>query len=508
MPDEIELKLRIDRKHAARLRQHPAILAASAGEPVTRKLTSIYFDTPQLALLDAGINLRVRRMSGEWFQAVKGGGSVVSGLHQRMEWEDVIAGDRPDFTKILEPGLQQLFADQALRDALRPVFTTEVRRTEWQLAFDNGDHIELALDLGNLIVGSQKEAISEIELELKAGHAGRLFDLALELQLDIPLELENISKSQRGYEHYRKSSPAIVKSRLPALTKDMSGHEAFRQIAWECLHHLQGNQAMVLHGEDVEGVHQMRVALRRLRSAFAVFRRVVGRERCIAILNELRWITDVLGAARDLDVFITQTLPPVIDRLQHHPGLLLLRDNALVEKKKAYLEAHAALNSQRYHRLILTLGAWLENERWRLDAPVIEQNVHELARTVLTKRNKELRQHGQRLVHMHPEERHATRIAAKKLRYAAEFFAGLYPSAKTHSFVQSLSRLQDVLGLLNDIAVTEGLIRRLVGQRPTRALDEALHIFNGWNGCHAMHGLSHMEAAWQKFARSTAFWRG
>ncbi len=507
MPDEIELKLRINRRHAAKLRQHPAILAAAVGEPVTRKLTSIYFDTPQLTLLDTGFNLRVRRMGGEWFQAVKGGGGVVSGLHQRQEWEDIIAGDQPDFTKILDPGMQKLFADQNLRDALRPIFTTEVRRTEWQLVFDNGDKVELALDLGNLIVGKQKEPISEIELELKAGNAGRLFDLALELQLEIPLELENVSKSQRGYEHYRKSKPSIVKSRMPALTRDMSAHEAFRRIAWECLNHLQGNQAMVLEGDDVEGVHQMRVALRRLRSAFAVFRRVVGKERCIAILNEVRWITDVLGAARDLDVFITQTLPPVTERLQHHPGLLLLRDNALVEKKKAYAEAHAALRSQRYHRLILTLGAWLENERWRQDAPAADLSLQELAKAVLGKRNKELRQHGQRLVHMHPEERHATRIAAKKLRYAAEFFAGLYPSAKTRNFIQSLAQVQDILGLLNDIAVTENLIRRLIGQRPTRPLDEALHIFNGWNGCHAMHGLAHMETTWQKFARATVFWR-
>lgn len=507
MPDEIELKLRIDRRHAARLRQHPAILAAASGKPITRKLTSIYFDTPQLTLLDAGINLRVRRMSGEWFQAVKGGGSVVSGLHQRMEWEDIIAGNQPDFTKILEPSLHKLFADQALRDALKPIFTTEVRRTEWQLEFDNGDRIELALDTGNLVIGSKKEPISEIELELKAGKPGRLFDLALELQLDIPLELENVSKSQHGYEHYRKSAKKIVKSRPPALARDMSAHDAFRQIAWECLSHLQGNQAMVLQGEDVEGVHQMRVALRRLRSAFAVFRRVVGKEGCIGMLNELRWITDVLGAARDLDVFITQTLPPVTEHLHHHPGLLLLRDNALVEKKKAYAAARAAIHSQRYQRMILTLGAWLENERWRDSIPTAEQKVQGIAYAVLTKRHKELRQHGQRLVHMHPEERHATRIAAKKLRYAAEFFTELYPSAKPRRFIQSLAHLQDVLGLLNDVAVTENLIHHLIGQRPSRALDEALHLFNGWNGCNTRHGLAHMEDVWRSFARTPAFWQ-
>ena len=127
---------------------------------------------------------------------------------------------------------------------------------------------------------------------------------------------------------------------------------------------------------------------------------------------------------------------------------------------------------------------------------------------MLGKRNKELRLHGQRLVHMHPEERHETRIAAKKLRYAAEFFSGLYPAAKARAFNQSLAQLQDVLGVLNDIAVTENLIHRLIGRRPVRALDEAFHIFNGWNGCNAIHGLAHMESAWNRFAGTAPFWRG
>ncbi len=506
MPDEIELKLRINRRHAARLRQHPVILAASVGKPVTRKLTSSYFDTPQLTLLDSGINLRVRRMSGEWFQAVKGGGSAVSGLHQRKEWEDIVASGQPDFTKIQDPVLQKKFADQSLRDALKPIFITEVRRTAWHLAFDNGDEVELALDIGHLIVNGEKDPISEIELELKKGQAGRLFDLALQLQQDIPLELENISKSQRGYEHYRPSVPKIAKSRLPALDRNTGAHTAFRMIAWECLDHLQRNQPMVLHGDNVEGVHQMRVALRRLRSAIAVFHQIVSKERCIGILNELRWITEILGAARDLDVFITQTLPPMLTSLPHQPGLLHLNEKALASKAQAYAEARAAIHSQRYQRMILTLGSWLENEHWRQDTSR-DPGVINLANSVLEKRFKALRRHGQRLVQMHPEERHATRIAAKKLRYAAEFFAGIYPSNRTRRFIQSLVQLQDVLGALNDIDVTEHLLQRLTGHSPANDLSEALHLFAGWNACNTTHALSQMEVTWHGLIKAPEFWR-
>lgn len=508
MANEVELKLRIARKDAARLRHHPAVLAACAGKPVTRKLTSIYFDTPGLTLLDTGISLRVRRMSGNWFQAVKAAGSSLAGLHQRMEWEDIIAAGHPDFTKILDPELAQLFADQRLRDALRPIFTTEVHRTEWQLAYDNGDKVELALDLGQLIAGELREPISEIELELKAGGSGRLFDLALLLQRDIPLELENVSKAQRGYAHYRTQPLSIAKARPTRLERSMCAHAAFRQIAWECLTQLQGNLDMVLHGEDVEGVHQMRVALRRLRSAFAVFREVVGKESCSGILKDLCWITDVLGAARDLDVFITQTLPPMLEPLHRHPGLLQLHDKADAARRLAYAEARAALASQRYHRLLLTLGAWLENERWRETDPAADgRTVFDIAQVTLAKRYKQLRQHGRRLMHMHPEERHATRIAGKKLRYAAEFFTCLYSQNKARAFNRSLAELQDVLGVLNDITVTEGLIRRLIGEHPNRVLDESLHLFAGWNASNAMHRLAHLEEAWRTLAGKPPFWR-
>ena len=508
MGNEVELKLSIDRKDAARLRSHPAIVAACVGKPITRKLTSIYYDTPDLKLLDAGISLRVRRMSGRWFQSVKAAGSSLAGLHQRMEWEDVIAAGQPDFTRILEPALIRLFADQELRDTLKPIFQTEVRRSEWQLAFDNDDKIELALDLGQLVADKNREPISEIELELKGGNAGRLFDLALELQKDIPLTLENVSKAQHGYAHYRPQPPGISKARLPKLARDADAHSAFKQIAWECINHLQSNLGMVLHSTDVEGVHQMRVALRRLRSAFALFRDILGRENSTALLAELVWLTDTLGKARDLDVFVTQTLPPIIAQFENHPGLLKLRDKALAAQTEAYAEARAALVSQRYHRLLLTLAAWLENERWRENAPGADSpRVLDIATATLTKRHKQLRRHGERLVHMHPEERHITRISAKKLRYAAEFFASLYSSAKSRSFIQDLSRLQDCLGVLNDITVTEKLLHQLIGPHPGRTLDEALHIFAGWNACNAMHSLAHMDEAWRAFASQKPFWR-
>lgn len=505
MANEVELKLRIAAADIARLRRHPAIQAALATPAQTRALTSIYFDTPQLALLDRGISLRVRRMSGQWFQSVKTSGSAIAGLHQRLEWEDIIANGAPDFSKITEPRLTTIFDDDALRAALHPLFRTEVRRTEWQLAYEDGSRIELALDVGQLVAGEQRDPISEIELELKAGDAACLFELALQLQRDLPLWLENKSKAQAGYAYYRPAPPAIVKARPLPVAGDLNADEAFQQIAGECLRQWQGNQEMVLRGADIEGVHQMRVALRRLRSALSAFRDVIPPASCDELREELRWITGVLGQARDLDVFLAESLPPAMQQLPQHAGLARLQQLGVQAQTQAYQAARSALRSQRYQRLLLQLSGWLHTRGWRgPDTPVVA--VEALARRMLAKRYKGLRRHGKRLMHMRPEQRHATRIVAKKMRYAAEFFASLFPDARENDFLPALSRLLDILGVLNDIAVTEALIRHLIGSRPGRALDEALNVFIGWNAYRGLHRLEGLEPAWNRFAAAKPFW--
>src|SRR5450830_578825 len=232
--NEIELKLRITEHDAQALFTHQAIQKNLISPAQTRRLISVYYDTPTLQLLDASISLRVRSMSGGWFQAVKSTGSSIAGLHQRMEWEDIIAGPEPDFSKITEPSLAAIFADIELCQALKPIFTTDVSRTEWQLAYASSQ-IELALDMGKLIINSQADGttitesdISEIELELKQGNPSDVFTLAIALQQDIALTIENTSKAEYGYAHFR---PAPFK--MAASIKD--GLEN----PWHCLQTLQ-----------------------------------------------------------------------------------------------------------------------------------------------------------------------------------------------------------------------------------------------------------------------------
>jgi triphosphatase len=499
MPNEVELKLRIKAADIPRLKNHPAVQSALVGKPMTRKLTSIYYDTPALALLDADISLRVRRMSGGWFQAVKGAGHSLAGLHQRMEWEDIIARGEPDFSKITEPALTRIFDNGELRAALRPIFTTDVRRTEWQLAPAEGSQVEMALDIGNLIADQAREPISEVELELKAGEPARLFEFALALLESIPLWIENISKAQRGYAYYRPQPPQLRYAHKVTLWPAMTVEEACRTILWECIGHLQGNHDIVAQHGDAEGVHQMRVALRRMRSAMAIF---AG---CMSPADDLReelvWLATTLGEARDLDVFLTQTLPPMQQQLPH-AGLEILHRNALKAHRAAYAEIRAALDSQRYQRLLLRLGAWLESG----DHKKHEEPLAGFARDLLQKRHRKLRQLGKRWHGMNAEERHAARIAAKKLRYAAEFFSGLFAEEKSKRYLRRLSDLQSILGDLNDIAATDRLIAGLAGSRPRQESREAQWLFAGWNGSEAKRKMAKLVRRWDRFTQAGPFW--
>jgi CHAD domain-containing protein len=130
----------------------------------------------------------------------------------------------------------------------------------------------------------------------------------------------------------------------------------------------------------------------------------------------------------------------------------------------------------------------------------------EVAAHVLQKRYKQLRQHGKLLNELNIEQRHLARIAGKKLRYAAEFFSSLYPSGKADTFLQKLAQLQDVLGTLNDIAVTDRLSHQLAGDHPDLIVGEALHIVSGWSACEVTHKLADMDRVWRTFAIHKPFW--
>src|SRR5450830_142623 len=290
--NEIELKLRITEHHAQALFTHQAIQKNLISPAQTRRLISVYYDTPTLQLLDADISLRVRSMSGGWFQAVKSTGSAMAGLHQRMEWEDIITGPEPDFSKIIEPNLAAIFADHKLRQALRPIFTTDVSRTEWQLSYQTS-HIELALDIGKLIIHpladetiATESDISEIELELRKGKPGDVFALAIALQQTIALTIENTSKAEYGYAHFRQTPFKIAKPSNNALDSDNAlANDHSLDSPW---HYLQALQD-ALHSVNRDTPKRLKSLTTQLR---ALIQSNPNNEQNV-LLPELQWLQNL-----------------------------------------------------------------------------------------------------------------------------------------------------------------------------------------------------------------------
>ncbi len=511
---EVELKLLADPADIPRLRRHPLLKTLCPSGPKTRKLTSLYFDTDDFVLKNRAVALRVRRSGRQWIQTVKGGGSVRAGLHQRDEWEAPVARNTPDFTKITDPGLIRLFAGEEMRQRLHPVFVTEFNRTVWLLETEAGDQVEMALDQGEIRADQNSAPICEVELELKAGNPAALYELALALQEAASLCAENASKAERGYALCAAPLPQpAVKVPQPELAREMTVDAAFRAIAWNCIGQLQDNQSRLREGYDPELIHQMRVAVRRLRSALNLFGAAVPGIKDAALIAELRWLVGELGPARDWDVFLGETLPTIVESLPQDAGLARLQQAADRLCQAARERACTAAASPRYHRLLLTLGRWLWREPWRDTAEAaglaqLDQPLAAFASAMLARRHRQLCRRDRHFAQLNEEQRHALRIAAKKLRYAAGFFSGLYPRKASRRYLQALADLQDELGVLNDQAVTGRLLEQIGADDRDLLRCRASGVMIGWIACKTRLQLAGMVRVWNRFNRCKVFWGG
>jgi len=511
MPNEIELKLLIDPQDISRLWRHPLLTAHTRRKLPVQKLLSIYYDTPELTLHTNKIAVRLRRAGKQWIQTVKTEGRVAAGLHERPEWEQRTTENTLNLQMFPDPALQEFFAQEELRQALRPMFTTEFSRSRRLLEWPEGDVIEFSLDRGAIHAGEQTQTICEVELELKSGAPGRLFEVALGLQDVIPLRIENVSKAERGYQLALGISLTPQKATIPTLNPEEAPAAAFVHIAQGCLAHLQANDKGVLSSDDPEFVHQMRVASRRLRSAFSVFSSLIDKESLTPIREELRWLAGELDGARNWDVFMLQTLPAIYAAFPDHDGLRWLAAQSAELRKQANDQARAAVFSLRYQKFLLTFGSWLSTNAWRAQSDVIlssvsESSVIDFAAQVLQKRHKQLKKRGERFATQTPDERHAVRIAAKKLRYAAEFFSSLFPHKRTQRYIGALAALQDILGSMNDAATTVILMQQMTASEHDAAQQQTQGIVLGWVIGRSQSQLTALAATWDKFLARKTFW--
>ncbi len=506
---EIELKLLLAPEDLRRADRHPSVAALRAGRGRTDRVKSVYYDTADAALARAGVALRVREIRGRWVQTVKGGGTSAAGLHERAEREWRLAGRKPDLELLSGTPLETLFSSPAVAGRLAPVFRTDFQRLVRPLEWPEGTRAELALDHGSVEGGGRSAPISEMELELQSGDATRLFELAQALATDLPLRLGHASKAERGYALARLVRRAPQKQRRMDLDPAMAAAAAIRRIALACIAQMQANEAGFLAGRDPEYLHQLRVGLRRLRSCVALLRKHVPPERVAPLVEELRWLGRALNPARDWDVFMTETLPPLLRAFPEDSGLAELHARGTRLRRASNAAAREVVRSTRYTSLLLAAGGALAREdlaALTAGAGELAGPVGALAARLIERRDAKLRKRGAALRESTPEARHAVRIAAKRLRYAAEFFATLYPPKRVKRYIVALEDIQDTLGELNDLATAERLLADAAGGTEQSLDPRAAGIVTGWCAAAASQALARLAGDWKRIKAAKTFW--
>ena len=440
---ETELKFRLGPGAVVRLSGHPAL----QGPQTSQSLRSVYFDTPDGVLRAAGCSLRVRATPDGFVQTLKR--QTAPGQTARDEWEVPVASEALDLAALKATPAHRLLKGR--RRDLSPRFASTVVRRIRMVELD-GARIEVAFDAGELSGGEKREPIYELELELKAGPPVALFSLARRLARDLAIVPVFESKAERGWRLAEGISRSPRRAEATPLSPAITTGEAFRRIAMACLAQVSANAELLRIVRRPEAVHQMRVGLRRLRAAVGVFKALLPALERERIETELKWLARETDAARDLDVFIRDVFHPTA-LAAPSPDLAPLGRHLLTARGQAYDRVLAAIGSPRYALLMLETTAWVETAALP-DAPVAPFAVEALSRL-----HHQVEKRARDLTDLDAEARHHLRIRAKRLRYAAEFFADLFPARRRRKrYLKALERMQDSLGALNDLAVARDRI--------------------------------------------------
>ncbi|HET7831824.1 MAG TPA: CHAD domain-containing protein [Gallionella sp.] len=506
MAVETELKLRIAPEHLTRLKRHAILKSHQIKRPVTRHLYNIYYDTPKLDLQNSGMALRLRRVGQQWLQTLKGGGSVKGGLHQRNEWEAPVSGAALDFS-VLDQAVWDEQVPASWRKKLQPVFLTDFSRSSRMLQWQ-GAQIELCIDQGEVRTEQHSTPICELELELLSGEPGHLFELALAILDVVPFELETVSKAERGYRLLSGHVEGPVKSAAPDIAESNTLPDVLQSMIWSCLQHLQSNLHGAMTSDDAEYLHQMRVALRRLRVALRLTGKLRTDEELATLSRDAAALGVALGNIREWDVFMAGTAQPMCQRMAGHGGLQALLAASERQRDAAYAALRNDARSRELQRLLLRFALWLNGPYWQAwqEEGAAAPLVHDFAVRHLRKLYRRFARAGQQLNGLDADRLHALRIVAKKLRYTTEFFAPLFDRKKARTFLRALSEVQDLLGQINDVAVAHRLLDELAAMPDLASHQEAVILAKGWIAHDLSHLLLVLRKTVQRFDKQSVLW--
>ncbi|MDP6361432.1 MAG: CHAD domain-containing protein, partial [Planctomycetota bacterium] len=279
-------------------------------EAATQEIVDVYLDTPDWRLYESGWAYRWQDKGSNCCIGLKSLSRQDSAVQQREEIEQSVVA-LPARQDAIPPGVVADFiAADFPREAPRELFRVKKSRRRYMVHTPNETELELCLDLTEIesiqkplgdAVGSVE--FFELEMELSHGNPEELHSLAEKLESRLKLLPARLSKFERGLHAAGLRPPAslIAVKEIPSVNTPIS------RLAYRCLaedfHEVLFHEGGAWEGIDPEGVHQMRVAVRRIREALKFFNRFLAQRSIAKIGRELKWLAQVLGDVRDLDVY-------------------------------------------------------------------------------------------------------------------------------------------------------------------------------------------------------------
>lgn len=480
---EVEAKFSIpDEQTYQRLLGATSLAGYSLEEPNLLRLHDRYVDTTEGAILAAGYACRIRQQNDLTFATLKGLGTASGAIHRREEFEVALPRPLPP-----EQWPASAARDLALRLSRRePLITIlEADQTRYRRHLCDGDRVVAELNLDRLRL-QQGRASSPVQLELEVELLHDTGDEALEelsreLQFGWALVPQSQSKFERGLERFGlepvsasrlayasaiEQSPAVELPSTPGIEADDPMSEAGRKTFLFHYQRMVHNEPGTRLGEDIEALHDMRVATRRMRAAFRIFGPYYKTKAVAAYGKGLKRTGRALGPVRDLDVFRAKTLGYLSTQPQSQQHDL---DRFLVILQAHHDSARERMNtymdSAKYARFKERFGQFVETEGMGSRSMLLKgvepkpHRVRHVAPMVIYQGLAAVRAYDEwvSIPDPPPERLHALRIACKRLRYTLEFFREVL-GPDTKALIKSIVSIQDHLGNLQDAIVARALL--------------------------------------------------
>jgi inorganic triphosphatase YgiF len=507
-PKEFEIKFSVDRVAIDRVFKLKLLDRPSFGR--AQRVQTIYFDTAENHLFNAGITLRWRKLgSRKPVMTFKVAGSPSASLFERTEIE-IPAGQNGIDIALFGTDIGKFVLKVTDGAELLPRYQTSFKRIITEIRSPQSV-FEVAIDEGQFIDTDQAWPLHELELELKSGPPSDMLDFAKVLATKAGLRLELTSKSERCFILAGVQKQKRYKEEKQRIHPEMQLDAVIVAILAEGMQHFTAHIQPFRDEADARSVHQMRVGLRRLRTALKAFHKAFPQASFALFSARARELASGLGLARECDAFRELVFTHPMAHRNCPDDAKYLEASLISLRTQAYAGAMEMINGLVSTLFIIDMQNYIARRGWRSEISDIElamltETADRFAKNTLGDLFGKAKKRGKALIEKSDEERHEFRIALKKLRYNAQFFAPLFKNARLYrNWSDNLVPLQNSLGVSNDLAGAQDMLNRL-SAREQGDFSRSAGFILGWFSAQSETADAKIEKQWKTFRKMPVFW--